>query len=415
MNKRAAAPWAQAVAGYLKKGIKPEASYIGVEIEQFIVDCETKKAVPYSGPGGVKEIVKELMALYPDSEPIMGEDLLGFVTECFTITLEPAAQMEISIFPMHGIRCLEEISRDYFEKLDSILAPKGLEALCVGCQPESKVDDLELIPKERYRLMDMHFLKTGTGGRQMMRGSASVQISMDFISEDDFRKKLQLAHFFAPAWMLLCNNAKRFQGEDIQGYLKRYDIWDRTDPARCGILPGVFSEKYGFDDYTDFLAKMPMIFVEEEGKEVYTGFRTTAELFAEKIPDEKEIQHILSMAFPHIRVKKYLEIRVADSVPIQYMLAYCALVKGLMYSDEVISQVQKQIRADHIDEVALDSAFRNLMVNGWNGSIYGHPARVFIQKMLDTAKANLNDEEDRYLESFYKVLQYGGICEVPKE
>lgn len=409
------APWADAVIGYLKEGIKSEASFIGVEIEQFIVDRVTKEAIPYSGPGGVREIVEKLMAMYPKAEPIMGEDLLGFTAEQFTITLEPAAQIEISIFPMHSICCLEEISRDYFEKLDSILDPMGLEALCVGCQPESKVDDLELIPKERYRLMDMHFQKTGTGGRQMMRGSASVQISMDFTSEDDFRRKLQTAHFFAPAWMLLCNNAKRFQGEDIQGYLKRYDIWDRTDPARCGILPGVFSEDYSFEDYAGFLAEMPMIFVEEDGKEVYTGFKTTAELFDGIVPDEAQIQHILSMAFPHVRVKKYLEIRVADSVPVPYMLAYCALVKGLMYSDEVLSNVQVQIMKEHINEHALDSAFRDLMANGWNGSIYGHPAREFIKKMLDTAKADLSDAECRYLEAFYKVLQFGGICEVPQE
>ncbi|MBE6017587.1 MAG: glutamate-cysteine ligase [Lachnospiraceae bacterium] len=414
MEKKAAA-WADAVIGYLKEGIKPEASFIGVEIEQFIVDRVTKKAVPYSGRGGVKEIVEKLMSMYPGSEPIMGEDLLGFTAEHFTITLEPAAQIEISIFPMHSVCCLEEISRDYFEKLDSILAPLGLEALFVGCQPESKVDDLELIPKERYRLMDMHFQKTGTGGRQMMRGSASVQISMDFTSEYDFRRKLQTAHFFAPAWMLLCNNAKRFQGEDIQGYLKRYDIWDRTDPARCGILPGVFSDDYGFEDYAEFLAKMPMIFVEENGKEAYTGFKTTDELFDGKVPDEAQIQHILSMAFPHVRVKKYLEIRVADSVPVPYMLAYCSLVKGLMYSDEVLSKVQEQIRKDHIDEKVLDSAFRDLMANGWDGSIFGHPAREFVQKMLDTAKTDLSDAECGYLEAFYKVLQFGGISEIPQE
>lgn len=415
MNKRAAAPWARAVTGYLRSGIKQEASYIGVEIEQFIVDCETHEAVSYSGPGGVKEIVKDLMALYPGSEPIVGEDLLGFTTEHFTITLEPAAQIEISIFPMHSVHCLEAISRDYFEKLDSILEPFGLVSLCVGCQPESKVDALELIPKERYRLMDMHFQKTGTGGREMMRGSASVQTSVDFTSEDDFRKKLQAAHFFAPAWMLLCNNSKRFQGEDVVGFLKRYDIWNRTDRARCGILPGVFSEDYGFEDYTDFLAKMPMIFVEEGGKETYTEFKTMAELYSGKVPDEAEIQHILSMAFPHVRVKKYLEIRVADSVPVPYMLAYCALVKGLMYSDEVLSNVQTQICKEQINEEELDGAFRDLMKNGWDGYIYGRPAREFACEMLGAARANLSEDEGKYLEAFDRVLQYGGVCEVPEE
>ena len=88
--------------------------------------------------------------------------------------------------------------------------------------------------------MDEHFKKTGTGGRQMMRGTASSQISVDYTSEEDFRRKLQAAYFYTPLFKLGTDRVKTFQGEPVGMRMKRTDIWNRTDPSRCGVLPGVF-------------------------------------------------------------------------------------------------------------------------------------------------------------------------------
>ena len=55
-----------------------------------------------------------------------------------------------------------------------------------GYQPASKVETLSLIPKERYRFMDRYFEKIGPYGRQMMRGTAATQVSIDYFSEEDF-------------------------------------------------------------------------------------------------------------------------------------------------------------------------------------------------------------------------------------
>ena len=47
-----------------------------------------------------------------------------------------------------------------------------------------------------------------------------------------------------------------------------------------------------------------------------------------------EIEHFLSMGFFHFRIKKYIEIRVSDSVPIKKALYYVALIKGIVYSEQ---------------------------------------------------------------------------------
>ena len=397
---------------YFQEGVRQESSLIGVELEQFIVHADSGKAAFYGERGGVRDVIRKMMALYPGAVPIEGEDLLGFVTDHFTVTLEPAAQLEISTSPAGSIRELARILKGGLEKLESVLLPMGLKACACGCQMESRVDEIPLIPKERYRLMDRHFQSTGNGGREMMRGTCSTQAAVDYTSEEDFRVKLQAAHYWLPALMLLMDHADRFQGEPLTGFLKRYDIWERTDPARCGILPGVFSPSYGFGEYAEFLERMPLILKETENGEVYTGFQTAGEIYENKEPDEEETEHILSMAFPFVRVKHYLEIRMADSVPFKYVTAYGALLKGLLYSKGALSHVQEQINAEGITEERLRDTMHELMQKGWEGSIYGRPARAFVRETLKMAGRDLEAEDRAFLEAFREVVDCSGIGNV---
>ncbi|MFR2716562.1 MAG: glutamate-cysteine ligase family protein [Anaerococcus obesiensis] len=60
----------------------------------------------------------------------------------------------------------------------------------LGYHPKSKIMDLNIIPKDRYKYMQKYF--TEFGGKyalNMMRGTASVQSAIDFSDEKDFKKK----------------------------------------------------------------------------------------------------------------------------------------------------------------------------------------------------------------------------------
>lgn len=73
---------------YFISGIKPSGKKnIGAEIEHFIVRADTYEPVHYAGENGIKTIIERLMALYPTANPMIGEDLLGFITDEFAITL----------------------------------------------------------------------------------------------------------------------------------------------------------------------------------------------------------------------------------------------------------------------------------------------------------------------------------------
>ena len=376
----------------------PIVTPLGLEVEHFIVRADSKEAVPYSGENGVGRILEEFLALYPGAQRIEDEALLGFITDDFNITLEPASQIEISLAERCQVPTIESIYKDFSEKLKAILSKRQYELLTVGCQPVSPVDSLQLIPKERYRLMDEYFLSSGTGGRQMMRGSASTQVSIDYYSEEDFRRKIQAAHYFSPALKLLCDNAAQFEGKELKTHLKRTDIWRRVDPVRCAIPDNIFDPSYGFSDYADFIGEMPPIFIMEDGKPHPTGRKTVSELFQYREPTKAEIEHLLSMAFPEVRLKQFLEIRVADSIPLPKILAYCALIKGLFYSESNLSYAEEQIVNLTLDDIL--SSEDDLMEKGWRGSIYGESAASFASKLLDLAASALPNEETHYLDVF---------------
>lgn len=393
---------------YFRAGIK--SSYhqkIGVEVEHFILNEQTGEALPYAGPGGVMEILKALMALYPGAKATGGDHLLGFEVPEFNITLEPAAQLEISIAYMESVTEIEYIYLTFREKLDAVCRAFHACVRTCGTQPVSRVDDLQLIPKERYALMDRYFTEAGTDGREMMRGTCSTQVSIDYFSEEDFRRKIQAAYYFTPLLKLLSDNSPVFQGVRTQGYLKRNDIWDRTDNRRCGVVPGIFAEDYSFADYAAFLAAMPVIFTEKDGLMNYTGLQSTADVYAGQAPDREETMHIISMAFPDVRLKQYLEIRAADAMPARYIPAYCALIKGLLYSEEVLDRVQGSIREHQMTEDTVRETQRQLMARGWDGEIYGRKAADFAAKAIGLAGQNLDDRERKVLERLFEITGKG--------
>ena len=385
---------------YIRAGEKTEhSSSLGVEAEHFIVYKADRRAVPYAGDYGVRDILKDLAGSYEDYRLNFGEDLLGFDTADFSITIEPAAQLEIGTRQTDDIDTIAGIYGNFRKKLDDILKMHDMEVLSLGCQPVSRVDDLALIPKERYRIMDRHFASIGDGGRQMMRGTASTQVSIDFYCEEDFRKKVQAAYFFTPLFYLISDRCREFEGKKLDSHIKRADIWNRTDPDRCGIIPGVFKRDFGYGDCADFYLNMPLVVLPEGDRLIYTK-ETAKALFDAGRISAPDIPHIISMAFTDVRPKQYVEIRAADCMTPEGIYAYCALIKGLIYSNEVLEGVQEELVKKNIREEDFRASLESLKESGFEGKIYGEDARAFAQRALSAARNNLSEHDNDYLDGF---------------
>lgn len=370
------------LTGYFVSGCKSDCR-LGLELEHFIVERGSKKAVPYAGDAGVGAVLRELAAEFPQA--VLGQEpLLGFVTPEFSVSLEPASQLEISVVPLATVGEVERVYAAFRARLDGVLAKHGYEAVRCGYQPASRAGELPLIPKRRYELMDAYFKTSGTRGVYMMRGTASTQVSVDFRDETDFRRKMQAACFLSPYLALLTDNVPVFEGAPNEMRLRRSWVWEDVDARRCGIVPGVMRDDFGFADYAAYLRTVPPIFV-------------PADCAADSV---QMLEHLVSIVFPAVRLKRYLEIRPADSMDPDRVFAYLALLKGLLYNEGFLDQVQSEKHERRIDGEAIRTAARTLARDGWNALLYGRTVGEWHETFLQTAKDRLTERERDYLKPF---------------
>lgn len=374
---------------------------LGVEIEHIIVRSDTQKAVSFEEPQGIRWILEKLRDEFPTCMEEKGE-LLGLANLDYTVTLEPAAQLEISIAPKESISVIQKVYESFLKLLNPLLDQCNYKLVTLGYQPRSKVDDLSMIPKKRYKYMDDYFKASGTRGRNMMRGTASAQISIDYCCEQDFIRKYRAVSILMPAIKLLSDNTPYFEGEPYGANLARTEIWNHVDPDRCGILDGVFEDDFGFKTYAEYLWELPLIFLPIPGGSVPTGDRRVSEIWSDRKISQDDVDHILSMTFLDVRVKHYIEIRGADSMPKEYVMAYLALIKGIFFKPEVQICLLSlyPVRKEDILE-----AEASLQQYGYEGMIYGQPAVEFVHQILGLARENLEESEKSYLKPFEMLAE----------
>ena len=370
---------------------------LGVEIEHFIVEKKTGASVSYYGEHGVEYILNEMAKFFPKKEIFAGKNLIGMYNNDYSISIEPAGQLEVSIVPKESISVILVIYQLFLRMVTPILNKLDYELVTLGYHPVSRAGDMPLIPKKRYEYMDAYFKTSGTCGYHMMRGTAATQVSIDFCSEEDFVRKYRVAYQLMPALKLLTDNTPYFDGKPYEGHLARTYIWENVDPVRCGVLPDLFSENFGFESYAKYLWNLPMIFVADGDAATYTGHKTAKELWADRELTQADIDHILSMTFLDIRLKHYIEIRVADSMPAEYVMGYLALIKGLFFNSDILAAIQTRLPGS-VEEIL--RAQRAVQEKGWDAEIYGTNAKEFTHHLIEVAKAGLSLEEKAYLDVF---------------
>ena len=117
--------------------------------------------------------------------------LIGLSCDKYNITLEPGAQIEISIKPTENICEIENIYGEFLSVINPILDKYSYRLTTLGYMPKNKAKDISLIPKKRYEYMNKYFKSVGTRGINMMRGTASAQVSIDFADEKDCVQKFK--------------------------------------------------------------------------------------------------------------------------------------------------------------------------------------------------------------------------------
>ena len=303
---------------YFDSGVKAQddCKRLGVEVEHLVV-TDDGEPVPYASGNdavGIREVLEHLATWYPQGTSNTHGDLLGLLGEEGSVTLEPAAQLELSA-----------------------------------------------VPYER-----------------------------------------------------IADNTPVYEGETNHVPIRRLQLWREVDLRRCGTVPGVFEDGFGFERYVDWLLSTSPIFVTRpetgnpNGPTTRPFFEEPAsEAYADAPMESADVEHLISMFWPDVRLKRFVEIRPADSLPQAQMLGYAALVKGIFYCEESLAAIENVLGVSEtayasrggwpINARDVDDAIAQVQGRGLFGEVYGMSILAWEHLLFSLARHALGRDEAAYL------------------
>jgi glutamate--cysteine ligase len=359
------------LAAFLAAGAKPRERWgVGVELEKLVVDAASGAAADYPrialllerlGSAGTWE------KIYEDGRIIA---LRGAGS---SVTLEPGGQLELSGRLCTDLFCSHGDFAGHVRQATAIADNLGLTFLGLGTQPFSTLAQIAWVPKARYAIMGPYMLRRGDMGQRMMKQTAGIQVNLDYRDEADGFAKLRLAQALAPLLYALFANSPLLDGAPSGFFSTRGEIWRRTDPDRCGLLPFLFKETAGFADYVDHALDVPMYFIRRAEHFIdltagrFTFRRYLAEGFAGERATLADWDLHLSTLFTEVRLRPQIEIRSMDSLPPALSMAPAALLKGLLYDADASRTAWELCRPESLPALdeALHASWRTGLSTPW--------------------------------------------------
>ncbi|MDE3241013.1 MAG: glutamate--cysteine ligase [Paracoccaceae bacterium] len=373
------------LAEYMASGCKPKDDWrIGTEHEKFGYLSDTLMPLPYDGPRSIRAMLEGLRDAFGWEPVLEGGNLIGLTKDGANVSLEPGGQLELSGAPLETIHQTCDEVNEHLREVHQIADKIGAKFIGLGAAPIWTHEQMPLMPKGRYKLMNDYMQRVGTHGTQMMRRTCTVQVNLDFASEADMVQKLRVALALQPVATALFANSPFFEGKPNGHKSWRARIWRDLDAARTGMLPFVFEDGMGFQRYVDYVLDVPMYFVYRDGKYINAlgqSFRDFLKGELPALPGEKptlsDWADHMTTVFPEARVKKYIEMRGADGGPWRRLCALPALWVGLIYDQTALDAAWDLVK--HWDAETRDALRVAASVDGLQADTHG-------VKMLDLAR-----------------------------
>ena len=406
---------------YIAQGSKPREQWrIGTEHEKFGFDQRDLRPLPYFGPAGVKALLEGLQRF--GWKPVLeeGNPIALTLGNC-NITLEPGGQFELSGAPLESIHetCRETCT--HLNQVKEVCTELGIGMLGMGFQPKWKREDVTWMPKGRYKIMREQMQRKGKLGLDMMLRTCTVQVNLDFSSEADMVKKMRVGLALQPIATALFADSPFTEGKPNGFQSFRSHVWTDTDPDRCGTLPFAFEQGFGFERYVDYMLDVPMYFVYRDGRYIDAAGQSFRDFLQGKlpalpgeIPGLGDFMDHLTTAFPEVRLKRFLEMRGADSGPWDRICALPALWVGLVYDDAALDAAWDLVKgwsAEDRDRLRLEAPKIAL-----DAKVKGRSVREIAREVVALSRAGLSrrakldstgQDESHFLNALAEIVESG--------
>ena len=338
----------------LEDGLTPRQEWrIGTEHEKLVFRRDDLKPATYDGERGIKAALTA-MTRFGWNPVYEAGNIIGLKKDDGSnISLEPGGQFELSGAPLTSLHQTCSEVGQHLHQVREICDELNLGMIGMGFAPHWRVDDIDWMPKQRYRIMRQHMRQSGSLGEYMMALTCTVQVNLDYDSEADMVKKFRVGLALQPIATALFASSPFKEGKPCGMVSFRDYIWHDPDKGRdganknpdyrIGSLPFVFEDGMGFERYADYAIDSPMFFVFRDGKYLDAkgcSFRTFMEGKLDALPGElpnmADWENHLTTLFPQVRIKKFMEMRGADAGPWSRICALPAFWVGLLYQQETL-------------------------------------------------------------------------------
>jgi glutamate--cysteine ligase len=409
---------------WLAQGVKPKSHFrIGTEHEKFAFTLESHRPVPYEGRHGIRALLEGMQHLL-GWQPIMdGANVIGLsdITGGGAISLEPGGQFELSGAQVETVHQTARELMAHLAQVREVAQPLHIGFLGIGMTPSWTRVEMPKMPKGRYKIMTSYMPKVGQLGLDMMYRTCTVQTNLDFSSEVDMVKKLRVSLALQPVATALFANSPFTDGKP-NGFLSfRAEIWRHTDRDRTGMLPWVFDEGMGFERWVDYALDVPMYFVKRGDDYVDVAGQSFRDLMSGKLPGMpgaratiSDWANHLSTIFPEVRLKRYLEMRGADSGALPNLLALPAFWAGILYDQVNLDAAWDLVR--HWSAKERQKLCDDVPKEGLAATIGGRTVLEIANEVLQLARGGLarrkrldvsGRDESRYLDVLEDRLARG--------
>jgi glutamate--cysteine ligase len=385
------------LVAWLEAGCKPAGPFrIGTEHEKIPFYRTDHSPIPYGGERGIRALLEGMYAHLGWERIEDGENLIGLYDAKGegAISLEPGGQFELSGAPLYDAHATADELDRHLTACRIVAEPLGIGFLTLGMSPKWSLAETPVMPKSRYAIMARYMPKVGTRGLDMMFRTATVQVNLDFASEQDMVAKMRVGLALQPAIAALFANSPFTDGK-LNGLLSaRSEIWRHTDPARTGMLAFAFEPGMGFERYVDYALDVPLYFVKRGDHYQDVAGASFRDLLAGRLkqaPGERatlaDWANHLSSIFPEVRLKRFLEIRGADVGPPERIVALSALMAGLYYDPDALRAAEALAQgwtAEDRQKLRDDAPLLGLAAE-----IRGRDLRSVVMDMLAIARGGL--------------------------
>ncbi len=378
---------------------------LGVEYEKLVVQNRNFKAAEFFFNNGILDFLIEYKKQHHNIPSYENSVILGLISNKGTITLEPGCQTELSLVPLEKIDDIKSRIETYNKNSHEIAKSMGLSFLSLGIQPVSTYENIKVIPKNRYRFMTKYFQNQGSLAYSMMRETAGIQVSIDYSSEEDAILKLSTALKLSPFMTAMFANSP-IRNSRLSGYKSfRANSWLNTDNKRCGLISSKllkYEPEFSFEEYAQILLDVPMIF----NRDKFLENKTFRDFFKEKeMVFLSEWKTHLSLFFPDVRLKNYIEIRNHDCQKLEYALAIPAIYKGIMYSKNGMEKVKELLK--DFDYYDYEFMRQNAPRFGIDFRVKGFAMSFWLEEIFKIANEGLielMENEQKYLIPVFELL-----------